>query len=263
MDDLLAHTKRIPHHPNTPAGHAAYASQVSAWNRQHGEYQLATELTGYPLTPGTAPICAGECYGCGQVGHSAIMNLCTKQVPGKERAWRTICGGILGPINRVPMSSVNLLLEADEVEVSPLAWVDADVSNSGEEYTEPGYNVDVTVDKSQQELIDLYSVRHESTTPHDIPFTHPIAIHGHTGRRIRLNALFDEGALVAAMCTTVFHKIKHISGHWAPSSRLLRMANGNVTPSLALWRRTLSLGNVTHEGEFEVFDSGCKGDLRD
>jgi hypothetical protein len=52
-DEFLANTKHIPQHPDTPAGHAAYASQVSAWNRQHGKYQHVTELTGYPLTLGT------------------------------------------------------------------------------------------------------------------------------------------------------------------------------------------------------------------
>jgi len=139
------------------------------------------------------------------------VNLCAGQIPGKERAWRVICTEFLGPINRVPSVAVNLLLDTDDAALSPLAWADTDVGNNGENYTEPEHNLDVIVGRSQHDIIDLYSVHHENASLHDVPFTHPIALHDHCGKHIALNALFDGGALVAAMCTTVFHKIKHTS----------------------------------------------------
>jgi hypothetical protein len=62
--------------------------------------------------------------------------------------------------------------------------------------------------------------------------------------------------MVAAMCITVFDKIKHRLGKWKRSEKRLRMGNGVIVPSLAVWRGKMKLGKVVIEGEFEVFDSG-------
>jgi hypothetical protein len=62
--------------------------------------------------------------------------------------------------------------------------------------------------------------------------------------------------MVVAMCVTVFEKVKHRLGEWRKSTRRLRMGNGVIVPSLAVWRGTMQLGATKIEGEFEVFDSG-------
>ena len=93
----------LPHHPNTEGGRAAYHLQLVEWERKHGRDAKVTEETPYPLWPGTAPVCAGECWICGMVGHR--RDRCQVQ-PGnlacisqRENLWRRICGTMLGPIN--------------------------------------------------------------------------------------------------------------------------------------------------------------------
>ena len=68
-------------------------------------------------------------------------------------------------------------------------------------------------------------------------------------------ALFDGGAMVAAMCTSIFYKVQHCLGNSAPSKCLLQMANGVIEPSKRWWEGLIKLGNVTANGQFEVFDS--------
>ena len=58
------------------------------------------------------------------------------------------------------------------------------------------------------------------------------------------------------MCVTVFEKVKHRLGEWSKSVKNLRMGNGMLVRSLAVWRGRMRLGGVTVEGEFEVFNSG-------
>ena len=111
-------------------------------------------------------------------------------------------------------------------------------------------------------IIDLYSVGHEEITRTmcdtgvEVPFQHTLCILGPQGEITRVSALFDGCAMVAAMCKTVFEKVKHRLGEWKRSERRLRMGNGMIVPSLAVWKGKMALGGVTVEGEFEVFDSG-------
>jgi hypothetical protein len=111
-------------------------------------------------------------------------------------------------------------------------------------------------------IIDLYSVGHEDVTRSmcdmdvEVPFQHMLQILGPQGEIVRVSALFDGCAMVAAMCITVFDKIKHRLGKWKRSEKRLRMGNGVIVPSLAVWRGKMKLGKVVIEGEFEVFDSG-------
>lgn len=86
---------------------------------------------------------------------------------------------------------------------------------------------------------------------------HWIWPHGPQGEVARVNALFDGGAMVGAICSSIFDKVKHcLHGQAKPSSRLLQMANGIVIQSQAVWKGTLELKGICMEGEFEVFDSG-------
>jgi hypothetical protein len=89
-----------------------------------------------------------------------------------------------------------------------------------------------------------------------VPFQHTLCLLGPQGEIVRVAALFDGCAMVSAMCTTIFEKVKYRLGHCSRSTRRLRMGNGTIVPSLAVWRGRMQLGSVTVEGEVEVFDSG-------
>ena len=89
------------------------------------------------------------------------------------------------------------------------------------------FEPDVVTDDDAN-VIDLYSVGHESVTRKmcsegtEIPFKQGIQLHGPKGEIVRVEALFDGGAMVAAMCSTVFRKIKHrLLGCWGPSAKKL------------------------------------------
>ena len=116
---------------------------------------------------------------------------------------------------------------------------------------------------SNDSIVGLYSVGHEEITRTmcekgvEVPFQHTLHILGPQGEIVRVSALFDGCAMVAAMCSTVFNKVKHrLGGQWGPSERWLRMGNGTIVPSMAVWKGKMKLGGVTIDGEFEVFDSG-------
>ena len=120
---------------------------------------------------------------------------------------------------------------------------------------------DVLTDDNNN-ITDLYSVGHESVTRTmcnqgvEMPFKQGIQLYGPKGEKVRVEGLFDGGAMVAAMCTSVFEKVKHRLGTWVPSKKRLRMVNGIIVPSQASWRGIINLGCVEARGEFEVFDSG-------
>ncbi|KIO11495.1 hypothetical protein M404DRAFT_83247, partial [Pisolithus tinctorius Marx 270] len=46
-------------------------AQLAAWTAKHGEMSRITEHTPYPLKPGTAMVCSGECFRCGTHGHGS------------------------------------------------------------------------------------------------------------------------------------------------------------------------------------------------
>jgi len=103
---------RMPHRPNTPAGQIAYANDILAWNRCYADLQV-TVTTGYPLTPGTAPVGSGDCWGCGLATiprHSAASCTASLRVPWREKNWRRIAYNVLKhrnqpqPVNVVQFS---------------------------------------------------------------------------------------------------------------------------------------------------------------
>ncbi|KAJ7276698.1 hypothetical protein C8J57DRAFT_1061515 [Mycena rebaudengoi] len=78
-------------------GRAEYARRVAGWARVHGSARVLLERTGYPISPGTAPPCSGECYSCGKVTtpfHRGA-NCPGPEVPVKERIFRGLCAKFL------------------------------------------------------------------------------------------------------------------------------------------------------------------------
>ena len=56
--------------------------------------------------------------------------------------------------------------------------------------------------------------------------------------------------MVAAMCSSVFDKVKHcLHSQAKPLSRLLRMANGIIIQSQAVWKGMLELKGICMEGD--------------
>jgi len=110
-------------------------------------------------------------------------------------------------------------------------------------------------------LIDLYAVGDNNTMwgtlrQKGAPFVHWVILHRPQGEKVRVKSLFDGGAVVAAMCTSVFKKNQHrLHRQTKLSNRCLRMANGSIVHSQVVWKGILELGGIRADGEFKVFDS--------
>ncbi|KZP07422.1 hypothetical protein FIBSPDRAFT_965639 [Athelia psychrophila] len=93
----------LPHHPDTAAGHAAYAIQVTNYLTLHGSTK-PHETRPYPLRPGTLPISTGACFKCGTNiprRHTSRECFSATPVPESELRYRmvgAVCHGLVrGP----------------------------------------------------------------------------------------------------------------------------------------------------------------------
>ncbi|KAG6852120.1 hypothetical protein C0991_002963 [Blastosporella zonata] len=84
----------LPHHPPTDAGRIAHQAQQKAWFDANPS-GFVTEMTLYPLRPGTAGVGSSECFRCGLYGH--ISGNCTTDRPllQHEQQWQAICSNML------------------------------------------------------------------------------------------------------------------------------------------------------------------------
>ncbi|KAF5356708.1 hypothetical protein D9758_013724 [Tetrapyrgos nigripes] len=95
--NLRATLDTLPHHPNTAQGIQAYEVQKVEWAARHGgNTELVTIDRPYPLRPGTAKVCTGECFRCGKHGHRSMECPDPNYLNQKEQAWRRICSNALG-----------------------------------------------------------------------------------------------------------------------------------------------------------------------
>ncbi|KIM60569.1 hypothetical protein SCLCIDRAFT_85716, partial [Scleroderma citrinum Foug A] len=88
------------------------------------------------------------------------------------------------------------------------------------------------------------------------PFFHPVSFKNPDSTMVQVRALFDEGTMSGAMCSSVFNKIKRKLQGWHQSTQTLRMANGAIVPSEATWSGMIHVEGVEASGTFKVFDSG-------
>ncbi|KAJ3847558.1 hypothetical protein EV368DRAFT_87603 [Lentinula lateritia] len=76
------------------------------------------------------------------------------------------------------------------------------------------------------------------------------------GRQATVEAMVDDGAMVAAMDANIYEGLRNEIGGWTTMQRKFRMANGTVVPGKARWAGHINVKGVEVDGEFEVFDSG-------
>ncbi|KIK39080.1 hypothetical protein CY34DRAFT_89856 [Suillus luteus UH-Slu-Lm8-n1] len=117
-DLLHSRINNIPHQPDTAAGIAVYQEQLKQWFTKHGQDGRVNENMQFPLRPGSAMICSGECFKCGSHGH--IAGACpapeASQLLIQEKIWRSIAVRELGNYNRGHATQIDLLLEDEFIQ---------------------------------------------------------------------------------------------------------------------------------------------------
>jgi hypothetical protein len=105
-----------------------------------------------------------------------------------------------------------LPMRADEVEVPASGREgDGDVAPTREPYVHH-----LVLNSFESDVVDLYAVGHEKRRNDDgeeaQPFIHNVKLLGPQGEVVRVWGMFDDGAMVAAMCSRVFARVKHRLG---------------------------------------------------
>ncbi|KAG1818677.1 uncharacterized protein BJ212DRAFT_1268837, partial [Suillus subaureus] len=74
-----------------------------------------TETTQFPLHPGSAMICSGECFKCSAHGHRSAECPIPEmsQLPIQERIWRSLAARALGRFNRANTVQINVAFEEE------------------------------------------------------------------------------------------------------------------------------------------------------
>ncbi|KAJ7707334.1 hypothetical protein B0H17DRAFT_1125152 [Mycena rosella] len=102
-------------------GCACYAMQVVEWVSVNGHIPMdamSIWLTRYPITPGTAILCSGECWKC-SIATQPLHKICPKPlVPVFKRKYRTTCRTWLGQLHYLAQA-VNYV---EVVEVEGVPW---------------------------------------------------------------------------------------------------------------------------------------------
>ncbi|KAJ6572837.1 hypothetical protein DFH09DRAFT_1362366 [Mycena vulgaris] len=115
---------------SNPTGLALYATQIADWNRANGHIapeSLAIWSTGYPLSPGTAKPCSGECWKCGVCSYPPHKTCPAPLIPVLERKYRAYCGTWFGRLH-TPVTTMNYV---DTVEIEGVPWVQGGGAENG------------------------------------------------------------------------------------------------------------------------------------
>ncbi|KAF7373139.1 p-loop containing nucleoside triphosphate hydrolase protein [Mycena sanguinolenta] len=109
---------------------------------------------------------------------------------------------------------------------------------------------------SSIEIFDLYGVGGEAREEkNSVPFIQNVQLGGPQGEIVRMRGVVDDGAMVSAIDSKAYERVKHRLAGLEKSARVLRMADGRLTPSTGTWTGDVTLGGKTHQGCFEIFDS--------
>jgi len=88
------------------------------------------------------------------------------------------------------------------------------------------------------------------------PFIHAVELKGERKIPVKIKGLFDDGALVNAICKMTFPSLKRVLGEPTPSTRTLQMADGTHVPSSGRWFGDITIGDWMLKTWFEIFPSG-------
>ncbi|KAJ7237939.1 hypothetical protein C8J57DRAFT_1528925 [Mycena rebaudengoi] len=210
-------------------GCTEYTRQIAGWVQVHGSARVLLERTGYPISPGTAPPCSGECYSCGKVTtpFHRSANCLRPEVPIKERIFQGLCTKFLKEM----LITINAVL--DELD-----WMDflqdEGPADFGAGLSDIQDDMNVLHDE-QCDVTNLYTVG-TGEEKHCKPFEWWIIIEGPQGEKVQVKALWDGGALTGAMD--------------------MAMVNGTLVKSLGHWEGYFMVKDVWQHGAFEIFDSG-------
>lgn len=80
-------------------------------------------------------------------------------------------------------------------------------------------------------IVSIYLVRESEPDVVTRPFVHAVELKGERQIPVKIKGLFDDGALVNAICKTTFPSLKGVLGEPTPSTRTLQMADGAHVPS--------------------------------
>jgi hypothetical protein len=109
----------------------------------------------------------------------------------------------------------------------------------------------------EHDIVDLYTVgASEENAKVTRPFVHQVELQGTKRDAVHIQGLFDDGALVNSICSSVFKKLRHLLGHLQPSNKTLRMADSNRVKSHGQWVSEVGLGGKKVQTTFEIFPSG-------
>ena len=107
-------------------------------------------------------------------------------------------------------------------------------------------------------ISDLYGVgsqRNKNSGETSIPFVHGVELSGPKGEIVRFRSVFDDGALANAIDEKMYLTSKNRLSALAPSSRILKMADGRLVPSLGVWKGRVTVKGVSSLGTFQVLNS--------
>ena len=108
-----------------------------------------------------------------------------------------------------------------------------------------------------EQRINLYSmsIKTNYTMTEIVPFIHNVCLLGPKGKQTWIQALFNNSAMVSAMCSTIFHTVKHQLHNITRSNQKLCMINGTTLQSEVRWTGIININGVKVMGTFKVFNS--------
>ncbi|KAJ7472504.1 hypothetical protein FB451DRAFT_959081, partial [Mycena latifolia] len=88
------------------------------------------------------------------------------------------------------------------------------------------------------------------------PFIQKVLLRTDSGGEMEVETVVDDGAMAGALDADAYEAARQILGELAWSPRVLRMANGELVPSMGSWTGEVNLSGVARRGTLEIFPSG-------